>query len=62
MRGVEQVELTSPLAALREAGAEIDLLAPEAVVAVSARAADLGVAPASSSTTTLRSWASKVAR
>jgi protease I len=28
--GVEQVELTSPLAALREAGAEVDLLAPEA--------------------------------
>jgi len=27
--GVEQVELTSPLAALREAGAEVDLLAPE---------------------------------
>jgi protease I len=28
--GVEQVELTSPLAALREAAAEVDLLAPEA--------------------------------
>jgi protease I len=28
--GVEQVELTSPLGALREAGAEVDLLAPEA--------------------------------
>jgi protease I len=28
--GVEQVELTSPLAALREAGAELELLAPEA--------------------------------
>lgn len=28
--GVEQVELTSPFAALREAGAEVDLLAPEA--------------------------------
>jgi len=28
--GVEQIELTSPLAALREAGAEVDLLAPEA--------------------------------
>ncbi len=28
--GVEEVELTSPLAALREAGAEVDLLAPEA--------------------------------
>lgn len=28
--GVEQVELTKPLAALREAGAEVDLLAPEA--------------------------------
>jgi protease I len=28
--GVEQVELTSPLAALREAGAEVELLAPEA--------------------------------
>lgn len=27
--GVEQVELTSPLAALREAGAEVELLAPE---------------------------------
>ncbi|MFL5901807.1 MAG: type 1 glutamine amidotransferase domain-containing protein [Solirubrobacterales bacterium] len=27
--GAEQVELTSPLAALREAGAEVDLLAPE---------------------------------
>jgi protease I len=27
--GVEQVELTSPLSALREAGAEVDLLAPE---------------------------------
>jgi deglycase len=27
--GVEQVELTSPLAALREAGAEVDLLAPK---------------------------------
>jgi protease I len=27
--GVEQIELTSPLAALREAGAEVDLLAPE---------------------------------
>jgi protease I len=27
--GVEQVELTSPLAAVREAGAEVDLLAPE---------------------------------
>jgi len=27
--GVEQVELTSPLEALREAGAEVDLLAPE---------------------------------
>jgi protease I len=27
--GVEQVELTSPLAALRDAGAEVDLLAPE---------------------------------
>jgi protease I len=27
--GVEQVELTSPLAALRGAGAEVDLLAPE---------------------------------
>jgi protease I len=27
--GVEQVELTSPLAALHEAGAEVDLLAPE---------------------------------
>jgi protease I len=27
--GVEEVELTSPLAALREAGAEVDLLAPE---------------------------------
>ena len=27
--GVEQVELTSPLDALREAGAEVDLLAPE---------------------------------
>jgi protease I len=27
--GVEQVELSSPLAALREAGAEVDLLAPE---------------------------------
>ncbi len=27
--GVEQVELTSPRAALREAGAEVDLLAPE---------------------------------
>ncbi len=26
--GVEQIELTSPLAALREAGAEVDLLAP----------------------------------
>lgn len=28
--GVEQVELTEPLAAVREAGAEVDLLAPEA--------------------------------
>jgi protease I len=28
--GVEQVELTSPLPALREAGAEVELLAPEA--------------------------------
>jgi len=28
--GVEQVELTEPLAAVREAGAETDLLAPEA--------------------------------
>jgi protease I len=28
--GVEQVELTEPLQAIREAGAEIDLLAPEA--------------------------------
>jgi protease I len=28
--GVEQVELTSPLAAVREAGAEVELLAPEA--------------------------------
>ena len=27
--GVEQVELTEPLAAMREAGAEVDLLAPE---------------------------------
>jgi protease I len=27
--GVEQVELTSPLAVLREAGAEVELLAPE---------------------------------
>jgi protease I len=27
--GVEQVELTSPLDAIREAGAEVDLLAPE---------------------------------
>jgi protease I len=27
--GVEQVELTSPIAALREAGADVDLLAPE---------------------------------
>ncbi len=27
--GVEQVELTSPLAAVREAGAEVELLAPE---------------------------------
>jgi protease I len=27
--GVEEVELTSPLAALREAGAEVELLAPE---------------------------------
>jgi protease I len=27
--GVEQVELTSPLSALRDAGAEVDLLAPE---------------------------------
>jgi protease I len=27
--GVEQVELTSPLAALRDAGAEVELLAPE---------------------------------
>jgi protease I len=27
--GVEEVELTSPLAALREAGAQVDLLAPE---------------------------------
>jgi protease I len=27
--GVEQVELTSPLGALRDAGAEVDLLAPE---------------------------------
>jgi protease I len=27
--GVEQVELTSPLAALRDAGAEVDLLAPQ---------------------------------
>ena len=27
--GVEQVELTSPLGALREAGADLDLLAPE---------------------------------
>jgi len=27
--GVEQVELTEPLAAVREAGAEVDLLAPE---------------------------------
>jgi protease I len=27
--GVEQIELTSPLSALREAGAEVDLLAPE---------------------------------
>jgi protease I len=27
--GVEQVELTSPLAALREEGAEVDLIAPE---------------------------------
>jgi len=27
--GVEQVELTSPLEALREAGAEVELLAPE---------------------------------
>jgi protease I len=28
--GVEQVELTEPLQAIREAGAEVDLLAPEA--------------------------------
>ena len=28
--GVEQVELTEPLEAIREAGAEVDLLAPEA--------------------------------
>ena len=28
--GVEQAELTSPLEALREAGAEVDLVAPEA--------------------------------
>jgi protease I len=27
--GVEQIELTSPLEAIREAGAEVDLLAPE---------------------------------
>jgi protease I len=27
--GVEQVELTEPLDAVREAGAEVDLLAPE---------------------------------
>ena len=27
--GVEQIELTSPLAALRDAGAEVDLLAPK---------------------------------
>jgi protease I len=27
--GVEQVELTEPLEAVREAGAEVDLLAPE---------------------------------